>query len=401
MPSTPPPGEPVPADGALPESSLAELGRRPFGVYVHVPYCAHRCGYCDFNTYVDTEGAAARFVDTALAEVALAARVLGDDRPPVDTVFVGGGTPTLLPAADLARLLRGVDDVFGLAPGAEVTTEANPETVDPGYLAAVRAAGYTRLSLGMQSAVAHVLETLERRHTPGRPEAIVAEARAAGFEHTSLDLIYGTPGETAEDWMRSLEAALAADPGHISAYALVVEPGTALATRVDRGELREPEDDEAAERYESADALLREAGYGWYEVSNWSRPGEECRHNLSYWRSHDWWGVGPGAHSHVAGTRWWNVRLPRDYSAALDSGRSPAQAREVLDDETRRVERLLLGVRLAEGHPSADLTEAGRAAAERFVGDGLLDEPSWVAGRVRLTQRGRLLADALVRDLVD
>jgi oxygen-independent coproporphyrinogen-3 oxidase len=401
VPSTPPLGEPAPVDGALPEASLAEVGAHPFGVYVHVPYCAHRCGYCDFNTYVDTEGAAARYVDATLQELRLAAAVLGDQRRPVDTVFVGGGTPTLLPAADLARLLRGIDDVLGVAPGAEVTTEANPETVDARYLGTLRAAGFTRLSVGMQSAVPHVLDTLERRHTVGRPERVISEAREAGFERASLDLIYGTPGETPADWASSVEAALSADPGHVSAYALVVEPGTALAARVERGELAVPDDDDAADRYEAADELLRAAGYDWYEVSNWSRPGEECRHNLHYWRSHDWWGVGPGAHSHVGGTRWWNVRLPRDYTAALAAGQSPAQAREVLDAETRRVERVLLGVRLAAGHPASDLTAEGRSAAERFVADGLLDTAAWHAGTVRLTERARLLADGIIRDLVE
>ena len=397
MPSAPPPGDPAPPDGALPGSALETLGRNGFGVYVHVPYCAHRCGYCDFNTYVDDTGAAASYADAAIAEVRLAARVL---KEPVaaSTVFFGGGTPTLLPAADLVRVLDAIRAEIGLAPGAEVTTEANPETLDPAKLAALRAGGFTRVSLGMQSAVPHVLATLERRHTPGRATEAAAEARAAGFERVSLDLIYGTPGETDDDWRRSLDAVLAADPGHVSAYSLTVEPGTRLHAQVARGELPAPDDDVLADRYDIADEALSAAGYSWYEISNWARtPADRARHNELYWRDGDWWGVGPGAHSHVGGVRWWNVRLPRDHAAAVTAGRSPAQAREVLDDDTRRVERVLLGVRLAGGHPAAD---ADPAAAAELAAEGLLDTAALAAGRLVLTRRGRLLADAVVLRLL-
>ena len=392
MPSAPPPGDPAPADGALPGEALETLGRNGFGVYVHVPYCAHRCGYCDFNTYVDDTGAAASYADAAIAEIRLAARVLTEP-PPADTVFFGGGTPTLLPPADLARILAAVRDELGLRPGAEVTTEANPETLTPEVLHDLRAAGFTRISLGMQSAVPHVLTTLERRHTPGRAADCVTWARAAGFERISLDLIYGTPGESDDDWRASLDAVLDADPGHVSAYALTVEPGTRLhasGATVDG--------DVQASRYETADDLLSRAGYGWYEISNWARTGaDRCRHNELYWRDGDWWGVGPGAHSHVGGVRWWNVRLPREHAAALAAGRSPAQARETLDDETRRVERVLLGIRLAGGHPVADLDGAGPAQADALADEGLLDKSALHdRQRLVLTRRGRLLADAVV-----
>jgi oxygen-independent coproporphyrinogen-3 oxidase len=396
VPSAPPPGDPAPPDGALPPHALEGLGRNGFGVYVHVPYCAHRCGYCDFNTYVDDTGAAASYADAAIAEVRLAARVLGDAVRPADTVFFGGGTPTLLPPADLARVLAAVRDELGLRAGAEVTTEANPETLSPATLDALRAAGFSRLSLGMQSAVPHVLATLERRHTPGRAADAVEEARRAGFERVSLDLIYGTPGETDDDWRASLDAVLAADPGHVSAYALTVEPGTRLHAQ---GATVDP--DVQADRYEAADDVLGAAGYGWYEISNWARTdADRCRHNELYWRDGDWWGIGPGAHSHVGGVRWWNVRLPRDHAAAVAAGRSPAQAREVLDAESRRVERVLLGVRLAGGHPVADLDAAGRAAAADLAGDGLLDPGALAEGTLRLTRRGRLLADGVVLRLV-
>jgi putative oxygen-independent coproporphyrinogen III oxidase len=395
VPSTPPPGDPAPRDGALPPEALETLGRNGFGVYVHVPYCAHRCGYCDFNTYVDDSGAAGSYADAAIAEIRLAARVLKDP-PPADTVFFGGGTPTLLPPGDLTRILQAVRDELGLKPDAEVTTEANPETVTPKSLDALRAGGFNRISLGMQSAVPHVLATLERRHTHGRATEAAAEARAAGFERVSLDLIYGTPGETDDDWRASLDAVLAADPGHVSAYALTVEPGTRLHASGAR-----TDDDVLADRYEIADDALRANGYGWYEISNWARTdADTSRHNELYWRDGDWWGIGPGAHSHVGGVRWWNVRLPRDHSAALSEDRSPAEARETLDAETRRIERVLLGVRLADGHPAADLDDTGTAQAQQLTAEGLLDPAALDGGRLVLTRRGRLLADAVVLRLV-
>jgi putative oxygen-independent coproporphyrinogen III oxidase len=396
VPSALPDGEPVPPSGALPPAALSGLGTRPFGVYLHVPFCAARCGYCDFNTYTGLQHLQPGFVDAAVAELRLAGQVLGAGTPPVETVFVGGGTPTLLPPEQLARLLRAVDDELGLAPGAEVTTEANPDSVDVRSLATLREAGFTRISFGMQSAVPGVLRVLDRTHTPGRPQAAVAEAVTAGFEQVSLDLIYGTPGESDADWQRSLDAVLAVGPTHVSAYALIVEEGTALARSVERGVLPAPDDDVLADRYLAADAAL--AGLGWYEVSNW---GEPCRHNLGYWRGGDWWGVGPGAHSHVGGVRWWNVKHPAPYTERLAAGHSPAAGREVLDDEDRRVERVLLEVRLREGLPLEVLRPPGRAAAERAVEAGLLDPAAHSDGRVALTLRGRLLADAVVRDLVD
>src|SRR3954447_6067474 len=293
-----PDGERPPADGTLPSTALDGLGSaaRPFGVYVHVPYCASRCGYCDFNTYIPAEATPSGYVAAVRAELRLARRVLGDATPPARTVFVGGGTPTLLPPADLGAILEAIREHVGLAPGAEVTTEANPESVDPVALAALRDAGFNRISLGMQSAAPQVLETLDRHHTPGRAVAAAHEARAAGFEHVSLDLIYGTPGETAQDWEATLHAALEAAPDHVSAYSLIVEPGTRLAARVRRGELPLPDDDVLAERYETTERILGAAGLGWYEVSNWARSGvDRCRHNLGYWAGGDWWGRGPGA----------------------------------------------------------------------------------------------------------
>ncbi len=398
-----PEGEPVPDDGALPAVARAGAGARGFGIYVHVPFCASRCGYCDFNTYTAAElgpgAAVGSYADTVLAELALARQVL-DDRPParVDTVFVGGGTPTLLPTDDLARILDGIDTTFGLAADAEVTTEANPESVDPASLKALRAAGFTRVSLGMQSAAPHVLAVLDRRHTAGRAAAAAGEAREAGFDHVNLDLIYGTPGETADDFAASLAAAVDAGVDHVSAYALIVEDGTAMAARVRRGELPAPDDDVAAARYLAAEAALSAAGFGWYEVSNWARStAGRCRHNLLYWRGGDWWGLGPGAHSHVGGVRWWNVKHPATYAARLAAGVSPGLGREMLTASQRRDEEIMLGIRLAEGVPVAGLPSG---PVDRLLADGLLDRSAYERGRVVLTLRGRLLGDAVTRTLL-
>jgi oxygen-independent coproporphyrinogen-3 oxidase len=410
MPSVLPDGEPVPADGALPPHALAGAATRPLGFYLHVPYCATRCGYCDFNTYTATElrgsgGALAsreNYADVLVDEVRLARKVLGDDPRPVETVFVGGGTPTLLPAADLGRMLGAIREEFGLAEGAEVTTEANPESVDPAYLAELRASGFNRISFGMQSARQHVLKVLDRTHTPGRPERCVAEARAAGFEHVNLDLIYGTPGESDEDWRASLDAAVGAGPDHVSAYALIVEEGTRLAARIRRGEVPMTDDDVHADRYLIAEERLAAAGFSWYEVSNWATTAQgRCRHNELYWTGADWWGAGPGAHSHVGGVRWWNAKHPGAYAQALAEGRSPGAGREVLTEEDRRVERILLELRLSQGCPLDLLAEQGARAAARAVDDGLLEPGAYGDGRAVLTLRGRLLADAVVRDLVD
>lgn len=406
MPATPPEGEAVPEDGALPAAALAGLGDRPFGLYVHVPFCASRCGYCDFNTYTASElgGGASRdsYADTAIGEVRFARRVLGEVELPVRTVFFGGGTPTLLPADDLARILEAIDDAFGLAADAEVSTEANPESVDPRSFARLREAGFTRVSLGMQSVREHVLRVLDRQHTPGRAQEAVGEAHAAGFEHVNLDLIYGTPGETDADWRASLETAIATGADHISAYGLIVEEGTRLAARVRRGELPPPDDDVLADRYLVAEEMLSAAGYGWYEVSNWAAgPAARCRHNLLYWTGGDWWGVGPGAHSHVRGVRWWNVKHPAPYAARLADGRTPAQAREVLGSGERWMERVLLALRLDSGFPLGELTDGGRKAAREALHDGLLEPGPYERDRAVLTLRGRLLADAVVRDLTD
>ncbi len=404
MPSTPPAGEPAPGDGSLPAGALDGAGDRRLGAYVHVPFCATRCGYCDFNTYTAGElgdaSAPAAWLDAAVREVGLASRMLGPTPRQLSTVFIGGGTPTLLPPAMLRTVLDALDHSFGLATGAEVTTEANPESVTPGSLQALADAGINRVSFGMQSGVEHVLAALDRRHTPGRVADAVGWARDAGIAQVSVDLIYGAPGETDADWAASLDAALALEPDHVSAYALVVEQGTRLARQVSRGEVQPPDDDALADRYEAADAAFGAAGLQWYEVSNWARsPDARCRHNLGYWRGEDWWGIGPGAHSHVGGTRWWNVRHPAAYAQRLVEGRSPAQAREVLSADARRLETVLLGVRLADGLALDAAPGIDTVAARQLAHDGLLEPAALDAGRAVLTLRGRLLADTVVRAL--
>jgi oxygen-independent coproporphyrinogen-3 oxidase len=404
-----------PAPSARLADWVAVPTRSPFGVYVHVPFCAARCGYCDFNTYTPVElaGSGASpdgWLDAVRRELDLALRTVGPRA--VDTVFVGGGTPSLLGADRLGEVLDAVRGSFGLAPGAEVTTESNPESTSPEFFAGLVEAGFTRVSLGMQSAAPHVLRVLERRHTPGRAVTAAREARAAGIAHVNLDLIYATPGETDDDLRASLDAVLDAGVDHVSAYALIVEDGTALARRVARGELPAPDDDVAAARYELIDDRLGAAGLHWYEVSNWAAPpasasgGEPgidtapCRHNLGYWLDGDWWGLGPGAHSHLSGVRWWNVKHPARYASLLAEGQSPEAGREVLTESERHTERVMLRLRLATGLPLDLLDDDGRAAAVHAAEDGLLDPAALPTGRAVLTRRGRLLADGVINALL-
>jgi putative oxygen-independent coproporphyrinogen III oxidase len=401
-----PVGDPAPLDGRIPASALTGAAERDFGVYLHVPFCKVRCGYCDFNTYTATELRGVKqsdYASQAILEVEAGARILAESgvpARPAATVFFGGGTPTLLPADHLVRMLHAVRDTYGIVPDAEVTTEANPDSVDLPYLRQLKQAGFTRVSFGMQSAVPRVLATLERTHDPERVPLVVAWAREAGLD-VSLDLIYGTPGETIDDWRASLEHAIAQKPDHISAYSLIVEDGTKLARQIRRGELVQPDEDLQADFYELADALLGEAGYGWYEVSNWATDdAHRSRHNLSYWRSADWWGVGPGAHSHVGGVRWWNVKHPAAYADRVLAGLSPAAGRETLDDATRETERVLLLTRIREGIPIGSLSTLGRREVAGLINDKLIDGRAAIGGTIELTLTGRLLADAVVRRLL-
>jgi putative oxygen-independent coproporphyrinogen III oxidase len=380
---------------------LVSTPGRPFGIYIHVPFCATRCGYCDFNTYTPAELGGANpdgWLVALRAELGLAAARLAAPSPEVATVFVGGGTPSLLGGAGLTAVLDAVREHFTLAPDAEVTTEANPESTSPQLFGQLRSAGFTRVSLGMQSVAPHVLAVLDRVHSPGRALDAAREARAAGFDHVNLDLIYGTPGESDDDLRRSVDAAIDAGVDHVSGYALVVEDGTALARRVRRGEIAAPEDDVLAQRYELLDARLSAAGFDWYEVSNWRRPGGECLHNIGYWNGGEWWGAGPGAHGYLGATRWWNVKHPNAYAHSLADGLLPVADFERLDATTRHVEDVMLRLRLRDGLPVALLSERERARAQTVIDDGLVTSN---ADRLVLTDRGRLLADAVVRSLLD
>lgn len=421
-----PPEVAAPAPGArcgAEGPGSADGAARPFSVYLHVPYCRVRCGYCDFNTYTNLDmgrgASASDYVSTLAAELRAARAAMDDAGLPARraaTVFVGGGTPTMLPPSDLATMIGLVREAFGLAEGAEVTTEANPDSVDEAGLAALAEAGFTRVSFGMQSAVPHVLRVLDRTHEPSRVPLVVDWARRAGLS-TSLDLIYGAPGESLDDWERSIEAVLEIGPDHLSAYGLVIEEGTRMWAQVQRGELPMPSDDDEAAKYELADSLLAGAGYEWYEISNWALPGHECRHNRAYWQDWDWWGAGPGAHSHLGDVRLWNAKHPLAWAARALDGGLPVAGHEVIDADSRLLERIMLGIRLREGIALTELGEpaegggdepgsgAGRTprglvpVVGRLVADGLLDGAAALRGRAILTLRGRLMADTVTRAL--
>lgn len=397
-------GDPAPTDGRLPGHIRREAAT--FSAYLHVPFCRVRCGYCDFNTYTATELRGARQDDYAtelLREVALAKTVLADAEihAPLHSIFVGGGTPTLLPAGDLARMIGGVIDAFGLESGAEVTVEANPDTVTDALAHELASAGVTRVSIGMQSAVPHVLAALDRTHNPANVSRAVEIVRGAGLA-VSLDVIYGAPGETLGDWAQTLDAVLALGPDHVSAYALIIEEGTKLARQIKRGEVPAPDDDVQADMYELVSERLESAGYEWYEISNFARdPGQRSRHNLAYWQGGNWWGFGPGAHSHVGGLRWWNVKHPAAYAGRVTEGLSPAAGREFIDSEASRVERILLESRVRDGLPLDILSPEARVRVAGLIADGLIEPTPALRGRIVLTLRGRLLADTVVHALTE
>ena len=403
-----PTGEVPPRDGSLPTSAGIGAAERGLSLYVHVPYCRVRCGYCDFNTYTaddlgpgasreDYRGNLARELDLSVSTLAEAG---AGDRE-VSTIFFGGGTPTLLAADVLAGVMDDIRARFPLAENVEVTTEANPDTLDPEYIATLAGAGFNRISMGMQSAVPHVLATLDRTHDPEKIPEVARWVKDAGLE-LSLDLIYGTPGESIDDWRRSLDVALSNEVDHISAYSLIVEPGTKMGAMVRRGELPMPDEDDLADKYEIADTAISAAGMHWYEVSNWSTsPETRCEHNMAYWRNADWWGFGPGAHSHVGGVRFWNAKHPRAWADRLLAEESPSIGREVLDDQTREIERIMLAARIDRELRLDSLAPGSQQAIRTFIKQGLLDADGAEAGWFQPTLQGRLMADYMVRILTE
>jgi oxygen-independent coproporphyrinogen-3 oxidase len=404
-----PKGETAPQDGFLPEQAKHDADSRTFHAYIHVPFCRVRCGYCDFNTYTAQEigsSSQSSFARDLNAEIAFSKSVLTNSEVPlrpISTVFFGGGTPTLLPAEDLVSMLDSLRDTFGFLPDAEITTEANPDSVDEEYFTKLKAAGFTRVSVGMQSAVPHVLQVLERTHNPENVAKAVLAAKAVGLQ-TSVDLIYGTPTESLEDWVQSLEQAIALNTDHVSAYSLIVEPGTKLARQIKSGEVESPDEDLHAEMYEVAEELLTKADFTNYEVSNWSKSNEtRSRHNLAYWKSMDWWGYGPGAHSHIGGVRWWNVKTPASYTDRLKANSSPALELELVDLENQAIEKVMLETRLSEGINLAWLKSSGfgdAKAVSALLAEELIEGKAVFDGVIKLTLEGRLLADYVVRKLL-
>ncbi len=353
-----PEGSPAPLDGNL--TNLFDLVNKPFSLYVHVPYCSKRCGYCDFNTYtpseLDREDQIESWLNSAVKEIDLARRVLKEELT-IDTIFFGGGTPSLLDSNTVDNFIQSVKSNFKLKPGLEITIEANPDSITEEKSQRWLNSGINRVSIGMQSSTKEVLKKLDRTHNPDNVSHSVDILKKSGFDNFSLDLIYGTPGESLNDWENSLKDAIALNPPHISAYSLVIEPGTKMGAQLNRGEISQVNDDEAADKYQLADEMLNKNNYSWYEISNWAKKDKECKHNLNYWLGNNWWGIGPGAHSHINGVRWWNHKLPKVWRELLEKQNSPALAREVLSEDQIRSEQIMLLSRLRTGLGNHELDE--------------------------------------------
>ena len=391
-----PEGDPAPSDGKLP--NIANLKNKPFSLYVHVPYCSKRCGYCDFNTYtpseLDRDDQIESWLQSAIKETIFARKILVEELT-VDTIFFGGGTPSLLEASVIKEFINNVSKHFKLKKDLEITLEANPDTITQSKAEDWLKAGINRISLGMQSSATNVLQVLDRTHNPANVLSSVEILKKAGFTNFSLDLIYGTPGESLEDWSNSLKDAITINPPHISAYSLVIEPGTKMGSQLSRGEIKAVSDDDAADKYQLAEKLLNENGYSWYEISNWAKENKECQHNLNYWKGNNWWGIGPGAHSHINGVRWWNQKLPKNWRESLDKDQSPALAREKLTNEQIRNEEVMLLSRLKTGINRSDFDQKN---VEKLIEDKLVND---VSGKLELTLEGRLLADVVFRQLTE
>jgi len=375
--------------------------------YIHIPYCIKRCGYCDFNTYTPAElkitselkDISNSYIDLLISEIK-SARIEVGESAVIPSIFFGGGTPSLMEASDIGRVISTIKDQFNLAKDAEITLETNPDTVTKEKLAQFLAAGVNRLSFGMQSAVPHVLATLDRTHNPDNLPQVTKWAKEVGFKEISVDLIYGTPGESKEDWQRSIDAALSLPITHISAYALIVEEGTKLAAQIKRGEVGNVDDDLSADKYIMADQAFTSAGFNWYELSNWAKPNSESRHNIFYWLGKNWWGAGPGAHSHLNGRRFWNVKHPNLYKERIIKGESAVAEFENLESIQIESERLMLSIRLPSGVEKSTLNDKQILDLAGYVESGHLDQANWNLGRATLTLDGRLIADRILREIL-
>ena len=375
--------------------------------YIHIPYCVKRCGYCDFNTYTPaelqlTEGLTQisnSYIDLLVKEIEFARNQVGESAI-VPSIFFGGGTPSLMEASDIKRVITAISKQFKLDPIAEVTLETNPDTVTKEKLKQFYDAGVNRISFGMQSSVPHVLKTLDRTHNPENLPQVTKWATEVGFKEISVDLIYGTPGESKQDWQQSIDSALALPISHISAYALIVEEGTKLAAQIKRGEITKPDDDLTAEKYIMADKAFITAGFNWYELSNWAKPNSQSKHNLAYWLGHNWWGAGPGAHSHINGKRFWNVKHPNLYKQKIQANETVILDSEVLKGSQIESERLMLSIRLPQGLEKNTLNNQQILELTDYVNSGHLDQENWNLGRATLTLDGRLIADRIVREIL-
>jgi oxygen-independent coproporphyrinogen-3 oxidase len=375
--------------------------------YIHIPYCVKRCGYCDFNTYTPaelqlTEGLTQisnSYIDLLVKEIEFARNQVGESAI-VPSIFFGGGTPSLMEASDIKRVITAISEQFKLDPIAEVTLETNPDTVTKEKLKQFYDAGVNRISFGMQSSVPHVLKTLDRTHNPDNLPQVTKWATEVGFKEISVDLIYGTPGESKQDWQQSINSALALPISHISAYALIVEEGTKLAAQIKRGEIAKPDDDLTAEKYIMADKAFTTAGFNWYELSNWAKPNSQSKHNLAYWLGHNWWGAGPGAHSHINGKRFWNVKHPNLYKQKIHANETVILDSEVLKGSQIESERLMLSIRLPQGLEKNTLNNQQILELTDYVNSGHLDQENWNLGRATLTLDGRLIADRIVREIL-
>lgn len=374
--------------------------------YIHIPYCVKRCGYCDFNTYTPSELKVANglsevsssYIDLLLLEIKQAKEKVGSASVP--SIFFGGGTPSLMEPSDIGRVIAQIREEFVLNSDAEITMECNPDTVSKKTLAAFRETGVNRVSFGMQSAVPHVLATLDRTHNPENLLQVTTWAKEVGFSQISVDLIYGTPGETLTDWQKTIDTALSLPITHISAYALIIEEGTKLAAQIKRGEVAPVDDDLAAEKYLLADKEFTAAGFAWYELSNWAKPNSLSKHNLAYWLGENWWGAGPGAHSHLNGKRFWNVKHPNLYKEKIHSNKSPIADSEELEEIQINSEKLMLSLRLPSGVEKESLNQEQISELSEYVQSGHLDLSNWNQGRATLTLEGRLIADQILRQIL-